>query len=56
MIHRLRTVFAALFLVSLVACSGGVNAGVKGGTAFIVFTVMLLVTLGILWAVLGREK
>lgn len=56
MIDRLQTILAALLLVSLTACSGGVNAGEKGGTAFIVFTVMLLVTLGILWAVLGRDK
>jgi hypothetical protein len=47
---------AALLLSSLTACTGGINAGEKGGQAFILLTIMLLVTLGILWFVLGRER
>lgn len=53
---RLRLVVLALLLVLPAACTGGINAGVKGGQAFIVFTGMLLVTLAILWIILGREK
>ena len=53
---RLRLVIAVLLLLVPAACTGGINAGVKGGQAFIVFTGMLLVTLAILWIILGREK
>ncbi|MDQ4096093.1 MAG: hypothetical protein M3174_07820 [Actinomycetota bacterium] len=53
---KLRLVIGLLLLVVPAACTGGINAGVKGGQAFIVFTVMLLVTLGVLWLILGREK
>jgi hypothetical protein len=51
---RLR-VAAATTLASASACTGGINAGEKGGLAFIVFTGMLLVFFAILWLVLGRE-
>ena len=51
---RTRLVAACLSLVTLSACSGGINAGVQGGRAFIAFTAMLLVTLGILWLAIGR--
>jgi hypothetical protein len=44
--------FAALFSG---ACTGGINAGEEGGMAFIVFAGMLIVTVLILWLVLGRE-
>lgn len=53
---RLRLVGALLLLLVPAACTGGINAGVKGGQAFIVMTGMLLLILGILWIVLGREK
>ncbi len=53
---RRRAGAAALFLVFLTACTGGVNAGEKGGQAFIAFTAMLLLTLGVLWIVLGRDR
>lgn len=53
---RLRLIILAVLLVVPAACTGGINAGEKGGTAFIVFTGMLLVTLVILWLILGREK
>ena len=53
---RLRLLLATLLLVAGSACTGGINAGVKGGQAFIVFTGMLLATLAILWFILGREK
>ncbi|MDQ3954921.1 MAG: hypothetical protein M3285_05155 [Actinomycetota bacterium] len=51
-----RTLVAALALVGMGACTGGINAGEQGGRAFIAFAVTLLITLGILWAVLGRDK
>lgn len=53
---RVRLVLLTLVMVIPTACTGGINAGVKGGQAFIVFTGMLLVTLAILWIILGREK
>ena len=53
---HVRLVVVAALLVVPAACTGGINAGEKGGTAFIVFTGMLLVTLAILWVILGREK
>ena len=53
---RLRLLFLALLLVLPSACTGGINAGEKGGTAFIAMTGMLLAILAILWIVLGREK
>ena len=56
LLARFRLLFGLLVLLVPTACTGGINAGVKGGQAFIVFTGMLLVTLGILWLVLGREK
>ena len=51
-----RVAAAAMVLVALVGCSGGVNAGEEGGIAFIVFTGMLLATGFILWLVLGRDE
>lgn len=56
MTERRRILFGSLVLVALSACSGGVNAGEKGGQAFIAFAAMLLITLAILWIVLGRER
>lgn len=53
---RLRLIGALLLLAIPTACTGGINAGVKGGQAFIVMTGMLLLMLGILWIILGREK
>ena len=55
-VARLRLLLTCLLLIAGTACTGGINAGVKGGQAFIVFTAMLLITLAILWVVLGREK
>ena len=52
----IRLVMLAVALAIPAACTGGINAGVKGGTAFIAFTGMLLLTLAILWLILGREK
>ena len=45
----------ALLVCALTACSGGVNAGEEGGVAFIAFTVMLLITIAVLYFFLGRE-
>jgi len=53
--YRLRFIAALLFLVALTACTGGVNAGEEGGLAFIWFTVMLLLTVAVLYYFLGRE-
>ncbi len=55
-IARVRLVVLALFLVTGTACTGGINAGEKGGQAFIAFTGMLIVTGVVLWVVLGREE
>ena len=53
---RSRTMLTlALATLPTTACTGGINAGEEGGLAFIVFTGMVLVTLAILWIVLGRE-
>ena len=51
----LKVALSTGLLLVLSACTSGVDAGKKGGEAFIWFTVMLLVTLFILWLVLGRE-
>jgi hypothetical protein len=50
-----RVLAGTILLVALSACTGGINAGEKGGQAFIALTGMLLVTLAILWIVLGRD-
>jgi hypothetical protein len=55
-LYRARVAFSALLLALPAACTGGINAGEKGGQAFIAFTGMLLLTLGILWIVLSRER
>ena len=54
---HLRTTFtAALLLLSSGCTRTGVNAGEEGGQAFVLFTIMLLVTIAILWFILGREE
>ena len=54
---QLRNGAAAGLLLLLSACSKtGINAGEKGGQAFVLFTVMLLLTIAILWFILGREE
>ena len=53
---RLRVLCAALPAMTLSACTGGVNAGVKGGTAFIYMTVMLVAICVVLWLILGRGE
>ncbi|MDQ3981843.1 MAG: hypothetical protein M3271_04085 [Actinomycetota bacterium] len=54
---QVRTSLAAATLLLLGGCTRtGVNAGEDGGQAFILFTIMLLVTIGILWFILGREE
>jgi hypothetical protein len=52
---RLPVWLGALLACGLSACGGGVNAGEDGGVAFIAFTVMLLVTIAVLYFFLGRE-
>ncbi len=54
---RIRTSVAAAALLALAGCTRtGVNAGEEGGTAFVLFTVMLILTAVILWVILGREE
>ena len=53
---HLRTSLAAALLLLLSGCTKtGINAGEQGGQAFVLFTLMLLVTIAILWFILGRE-
>jgi hypothetical protein len=53
----MRTTATAGLLLLLSGCTRtGINAGEEGGRAFVLFTVMLLVTIGILWVILGREE
>jgi hypothetical protein len=52
----LRSLTATILLIAMSACTGGINAGEKGGRAFIAFAGMLIATLGIMWIILGREK
>ena len=51
---RVALTLVAASLVST-ACTGGINAGEDGGVAFIVFAAMLVLFIGILWLILGRE-
>ena len=54
---HMRTTATAALLLLLAGCTKtGINAGEEGGQAFILLTVMLLVTIGILWFILGREE
>ena len=58
-LRALRVGLAALALLSLAACSGGIQAGGEeatnnGGIAFIAMAGMLVLTGIILWIILGR--
>ena len=46
---------SAIATMILTSCTGGINAGEQGGEAFIAFTIMLLITIAVLWYFLGRE-
>jgi hypothetical protein len=51
----------ALAALTMSACNGGINAGGEtetsnGGIAFIALAVMLLLTMLILWLILGRDE
>ena len=50
-----RVLAAAFALLSLGACTNGINAGVDGGVAFIVLAATLILMCAILWFILGRE-
>jgi hypothetical protein len=55
-VRKLRFALAALVPVAMSACSGpGVNAGERGGLAFILFAAMLVVTGLVLAFFLGKE-
>lgn len=45
----------AISTMIFTSCTGGINAGEQGGQAFIAFTIMLLITIAVLWYFLGRE-
>ena len=45
----------AAIALATTSCTGGINAGEDGGVAIIVYAAMLVVFLGILWLILGRE-
>lgn len=54
---HMRTTATAGLLLLLSGCTKtGINAGKQGGQAFVLFTVMLLITIAILWFILGREE
>ena len=53
---QLRALCAALLALTLAACTGGVNAGEKGGTAFIYMAAMLVAICVVLWLILGRGE
>lgn len=55
-----RIAVALMALVALGGCATGIDAGGEslgenGGVAFILLTVMLLVTGAVLWWIMGRE-
>ncbi|MGH2789328.1 MAG: hypothetical protein ACRDJV_15750, partial [Actinomycetota bacterium] len=50
-----RLVAALAGAASLPACTGGIDAGVDGGVAFIAFTIMLIVFCIAMWLAIGRE-
>lgn len=53
---RLRALLAAVALVVASACSRpGINAGERGGLAFIAFTGMLVAMVAVLAIFLGKE-
>jgi len=52
---RFRLLLTALGLSLSTGCTGGVNAGKQGGVAFIGLTIMLVLMVGILWFIMGRE-
>ncbi len=58
---RIRTVALAFGAFLFAACGTGVDAGGEtlgenGGVAFILMTVMLVGTAGLLWWILGRDE
>lgn len=55
-VRKLQMVVVALLALGTSACSGpGINAGEDGGQAFIVFAIMLIVTVIVLAFFLGKE-
>lgn len=53
--QRMQATLAAVMLLSSACTRTGVNAGEEGGTAFVLFTIMLIITIAVLWLILGRE-
>jgi hypothetical protein len=61
MTQKLRALFAALSLLALGACRGGINAGGEsqtsnGGVAWIAMAGMLILIGIVLYIILGREE
>lgn len=54
---RLRLLILAFATLAMSSCTkAGINAGERGGIAFIALTGMLILTILILWFFLGREE
>ena len=54
--RKLRVLAAAIMLLATSACSRpGINAGERGGLAFIAFAAMLVVMVAVLAIFLGKE-
>ena len=53
--RNVRLLIALACAALLPACTGGIDAGVDGGVAFIAFAAMLIVLGVILWLAIGRE-
>ena len=51
-----RVGLGALVLATLGGCTGGINAGVDGGIAFIAMAGMLILMVLVLWFILGRDE
>ncbi|HYI43981.1 MAG TPA: hypothetical protein VE174_00770 [Actinomycetota bacterium] len=61
LLTRLCQVLLFAVLVALPACTGGINAGGEsptnnGGVAFIALAGMLILSVIILWIILGRDE
>ena len=60
MLNKIRTTILCVALLTLAACTGGIQAGGEeptnnGGIAWIAMAVMLIITGVILWIFIGRE-
>jgi hypothetical protein len=54
-VARVRLLASCAAAVALSSCTGGIDAGEKGGIAFIVFAVMLVVMGAVLFLFIGKS-